>query len=235
MTSRGVSVLKFVGTVSLGLLTGVSYSLSALTVPTLLDLPSASTASRAFKTLSSTARRHMRSIAGVSSTAFLLAYALSPRAFRHPYLLYASLLAVVSQVTLYNSYMPWLSLTPKRASSGSNSSSSASATAASKPSRKEHSATRRMEMSYDMVGSDIHSEGTLDSASDKSAEEDTATNTTSDNVNGEEVRGEVEYYLKRQATRTAVAGLGFFLAIVGMWGDGSTNYVSETYVSVVGV
>lgn len=90
-----------------------------------------------------------------------------------------------------------------------------------------------MEMSYDMVGSDIHNEGTFDSASDKSIEDDAAANTTSDNVNGEEVRGEVEVYLKRQATRTAVAGLAFFLAIVGLWGDGATNYISEAYINVV--
>ncbi|CRK32965.1 hypothetical protein BN1708_019162, partial [Verticillium longisporum] len=49
MASRGVSALKFVGTVSLGLLTGLSYSLSAVTVPSILALPSASDAVRAFE------------------------------------------------------------------------------------------------------------------------------------------------------------------------------------------
>lgn len=92
-----------------------------------------------------------------------------------------------------------------------------------------------MEMSYDMIGSDAHSEATLDSASDRSAEDlDTvATPASSDNVNGEEVRGEVEGFLKKQAVSTAVAGLGFAMAVVGIWGDGAVAYVPETFVNVI--
>lgn len=81
-----------------------------------------------------------------------------------------------------------------------------------------------MEMSYDVIGSDAHSEATLDSASDRSVEDDTAaTPASSDNVNGEEVRGEVEGFLKKQAVSTAVAGLGFLMAVVGIWGDAATT------------
>lgn len=98
-----------------------------------------------------------------------------------------------------------------------------------------------MEMSYDMIGSDAHSEATLDSASDRSAEDDAASASAAagtaslDSVNGEEVRGEVEGFLKKQAVSTAVAGLGFMMAVVGIWGDGAAAYASETFVSVIEV
>lgn len=93
-----------------------------------------------------------------------------------------------------------------------------------------------MEMSYDMINSDAHSEATLDSASDRSLEEDSAAATPGsdpNNVNGEEVRGEVEGFLKKQVVSTAVAGLGFVMAVIGIWGDGTTSYVSETFVNVI--
>lgn len=86
-----------------------------------------------------------------------------------------------------------------------------------------------MEASYDVIGSDAHSEATLDSASDRSIEDDGATA----DVNGEEVRGEVEAFLKKQVVSAATAGLGFLMAVVGIWGDGAVGYVSETVVNVV--
>lgn len=96
-----------------------------------------------------------------------------------------------------------------------------------------------MEMSYDIITSDAHSEATLDSASDRSLEDDSAITPGSDNnnnnVNGEEVRGEVEVFLKKQIISTAVAGLGFVMAVIGIWGDGTTSYVSETFVNVIEV
>lgn len=75
-----------------------------------------------------------------------------------------------------------------------------------------------MEMSYDMIGSDAHSEVTMDSASDRSAED--ANEPAEGTVNGEEVRGEVEGFLKKQVVSTALSGLAFAMAIVGLWGDG---------------
>lgn len=79
----------------------------------------------------------------------------------------------------------------------------------------------------------------LDSASDRSAEDEAAAAAnaaaSSDSINGEEVRGEVEGFLKKQAVSTAVAGLGFLMAVVGIWGDGAASYVSETFVNIVEV
>ncbi|KAH8765591.1 hypothetical protein F5883DRAFT_420908 [Diaporthe sp. PMI_573] len=219
MASRGVSTLKFVGTVSLGLLTGLSYTLSTLTVPTLLALPSASTAAKAFRSLATTARTHLRTLAGISSTAFFLAFTLSPRSARHPYLLYTSALVAVSRLSVSDFVAPYLFAHPHTPAQRQSPPAGA---------RKDRSATRRMEASYDVIGgSDAHS----DSASDRSIEDDAAA--ADNNVNGEEVRGEVEAFLKKQVVSTATAGLGFLMAVVGIWGDGAVGYVSETVVNVV--
>ncbi|KAK4040221.1 hypothetical protein C8A01DRAFT_46381 [Parachaetomium inaequale] len=215
MAARGVSVLKFVGTVSLGVLTGLSYTLSSLTIPALLTLPSAGTAARAFDALTSTAARHLRSLAAVSSSAFVLAYFLSPRPLRHPYLLYASALVLGSQAAASDLLAPYLlALGPARPASAS------AATAAGKDKQKEKekraAASRaRMEASYEVLGaggSDAHSEGST--GEEMEVEEQAA------DVNGEEVRTEVEVFLKKQIVRSALAGLGFALSVVGIWGDG---------------
>ncbi|KUI53683.1 Autophagy-related protein 33 [Cytospora mali] len=228
MASRGVSVLKFVGTVSLGLLTGLSYTLSTLTVPTLLTLPSASTAAKAFRSLTTTARTHLRALAGVSGTAFFLAFALSPRPVRHPYLLYTSTLIALSRLAVSDYVSPYLFAQPQTATTTAASSSSIPQRRASKHGRKDRPAARHMEMSYDVIGSDAHSEA---SASDGGVEEEV--NAAADgSVNGEEVRGEVESFLKKQMVSTAVAGLSFAMAVVGIWGDGTAGYV-ETVVNVV--
>lgn len=71
-----------------------------------------------------------------------------------------------------------------------------------------------MEASYEVLGaggSDVHSEGSVGEEADS---EDVA------EVNGEEVRAEVEDFLKKQLVRGALAGLGFVLSVVGIWGDG---------------
>lgn len=64
-----------------------------------------------------------------------------------------------------------------------------------------------MEASYEVLGSDAHSEGT-----DVGGEEEV--------VNGEEVRARVQMFLKKQVVQTAVTAVGFVVAVVGIWGDG---------------
>lgn len=202
---------------------GLSYTLSTLTVPTLLTLPSASTAAKAFRSLTTTARTHLRTLAGISSTAFFLAFVLSPRSARHPYLLYTSALVAISRLSVSDYVAPYLFAHPHTPVSSSQRHQSSAA-------RRDRSSARRMEASYDVIGSDAHSEATLDSASDRSIEDDGA---AAADVNGEEVRGEVEAFLKKQVVSAATAGLGFLMAVVGIWGDGAVGYVSETVVNVV--
>ncbi|KAL3423711.1 hypothetical protein PVAG01_05458 [Phlyctema vagabunda] len=197
MAARTVSTLKFVGSISLGLLTGLSYTLSTLTLPTLLTLPSASSASRAFSNLTTVSLTHLRALAGVSSTAFLAAYLLSPPNQKHPYLLWTTLLvglAGTSDLLLPTALTGTKPIAPKQ----------------KKSPRAKHA--RNMEASYEVLG-DSNSEGT---ASGEEAD---------DEVNGEEVKVAMEGFLKGQIVRTAVAGLGFAMSVVGIWGDGAATDV----------
>ncbi|KAI1459045.1 hypothetical protein F4805DRAFT_422430 [Annulohypoxylon moriforme] len=209
MASKKVTVLKFVGTVSLGLLTGTSYTLSTLTIPSLLELPSASAASKAFRSLASTASTHLNTLTAVSGTAFLLAFTLSSRGARHPYLLYTSLFSFGTLLTDY--------VTPSIFGEPVSSTSAAAQRRAElNKARKEKQAAKRMEASYELLSEGHSDEDT--SAGGEEFEED---------YNGEEVRSEVEFFVRNKLIQTAVSGIGFLMAVIGIWGDG---VVSETYV-----
>jgi autophagy-related protein 33 len=72
-----------------------------------------------------------------------------------------------------------------------------------------------MESSYEVLGSDNHSEG---SAASASGGDDIDVN---DVVNGENVRGEVENWLKARIVQTGVTAVAFMISVVGIWGDGA--------------
>jgi autophagy-related protein 33 len=81
--------------------------------------------------------------------------------------------------------------------------------------RDKKAKSRQMDASYEVLGaaSDKDSEGT---ASGEEMEED---------VNGEEVREQMEGFMMTQVARTVVAGIGFAMSIVGIWGDGAADLV----------
>ncbi|KAI1872848.1 hypothetical protein JX265_004776 [Neoarthrinium moseri] len=213
MASKKVSVLKFVGTVSLGLLTGASYTLSTFTIPSLLDLPSSSSAAKAFRSISKTATTHLNALTGAAGSAFLLAFALSPRGYRHPYLLYTSLFVFGSRLTDF--------VTPSLFGTSSSSSAAAQRRAALAKARKDKAAAKRMEASYEVLGDSHSEEGSAGLSGEELDEE----------INGEEIRGEVELFVKNQLVQTAMAGIGFMMAVVGIWGDGIYDLAgSETLV-----
>lgn len=191
MASRTVSTLKFVGSISLGLLTGLSYTLSTLTVPTLLTLPSAAHASHAFTILSNVSLTHLRTLAGISSTSFFLAYLFSPRNQKHPYLVWTTLFVASSGLT---DLVLRSEAAPK-------------AIAKTRDQRDRKGNGRRMDASYEVVGASDR-----DSTSEGEMEEE---------VNGEEVRQQMESFMVSQVARTVVAGIGFAMSVVGIWGDGS--------------
>ncbi|KAL1899511.1 hypothetical protein Sste5346_002910 [Sporothrix stenoceras] len=249
MSFRGVAVLKFVGTVSLGLLTGLSFTLSTVTVPTLLTLPSARTAANAFRSLSEAASAQLRTLSGVASSAFLLAFFLSPRAVRHPYLLYTSLFVLGGQLATSNSVAPYLFSSSSKSSSSSSGSPNTDPFAPSSPLGKDlrrtgsasSTSASHMEASYEVLGSatagSVSGGSVSDAHSDGGAGDDAdaaAAGNGSVAVNGEEVRAAVETFLKRQIVRTVTSGIAFGMAIVGLWGDGlrSVPVWEETYIVV---
>jgi len=76
-----------------------------------------------------------------------------------------------------------------------------------------------MEASYEVLG-DSHSEEGTASVSGEELEEE---------INGEEVRSEVEFFVRNQIVQTVVAGVGFMMAVLGIWGDGA-HRVADTLV-----
>lgn len=128
-------------------LQGVSYAVSAITLPTLLHLPSSSSAAHALASLQSSLRLPVLALSSLAAAPLFLSFVFSPRYARHPYLFYTSLLAVLSVVA--PSYLP-LPAAP-----------------ASKPTgaRRATSSRARMEASYEVLG-DSHSEGDLPSESE---------------------------------------------------------------------
>lgn len=69
-----------------------------------------------------------------------------------------------------------------------------------------------MDSSYEVLG-----------ASDRESE--TSGEEADDDVNGEEVREEMEGFILTQVIRTAIAGVGFAMSVVGIWGDGAADLV----------
>ncbi|MCJ1353757.1 MAG: hypothetical protein MMC33_003744 [Icmadophila ericetorum] len=83
-----VTIPKLVGSISLGLLTGLSYSLSTITVPPLLALPTFPPALQSFTTLKSQTTRHHNLLTLLSSLSLVAAYISAPRSQRQPFLLW---------------------------------------------------------------------------------------------------------------------------------------------------
>ncbi|KAK0659513.1 hypothetical protein DIS24_g3975 [Lasiodiplodia hormozganensis] len=91
--ARTIALCKFVGTISLGLLTGVSYTLSTSALPALLELPTAVHGYTTFLSMQYAAKRHVRLLTATAVSTLSLAFILSPPRARHPYLLWTSLVA----------------------------------------------------------------------------------------------------------------------------------------------
>ncbi|OKL57490.1 hypothetical protein UA08_07050 [Talaromyces atroroseus] len=188
-----ITVTKFIGTVSLGLLTGVSYATAAITIPTLKALPTASHATRALKDVKKLSRKHAIRLSNLTSTCLFFAWFVASRRKKHPYLLWVSLASTLSTWGVdfwFNRQLGlggWLrsvvediefpSLTVKKTSSGSSSPSSA---------KKDEDLV--------VVEADF---------------------------NGESIEQDLARERRLQSVRTWLSGAALSMAIVGLWGDGA--------------
>ncbi|KAL8679049.1 MAG: hypothetical protein Q9186_004636 [Xanthomendoza sp. 1 TL-2023] len=179
--SRTISISKFVGTISLGLLTGLSYTLSTTTVPPLLALPSATPAHSTFRHLRTLTQRHQLVLSTLSASSLVMAYILSPSRARHPYLLWATLATAVGWGS--EAYAKVIGKAEQKGVVNDKRS---------KNMRKEGSWTEDEEW--------VNEEG---------------------NVNGEVVREGMEGWRVKQGIKAGIWGVGWFMAVVGMWGDGA--------------
>lgn len=178
MMPSTIALSKFVGCISLGLLTvyipdiayyttepannatlqGVSYTLSTQSLPSLLTLPSAKPAAYTLNQTTRLATLHIRTLSTVSSISLALAFYLSPTHVRHPYLLWTSLAAAAS--------------------------------------------------------------GGLNLAVDRSMKQRVVKDEVGE-VNGEMVEKRARDQQWVEFVRTGVSGIGFVMAVVGLWGDGA--------------
>ncbi|KAK0978493.1 hypothetical protein LTS01_012767, partial [Friedmanniomyces endolithicus] len=75
---------------------GVSYTLSTLSLPSLLTLPSAKPAAYTLRQIARLATLHITALSALSTLSLGLAFALSPKRIRHPYLLWTAAIAAGS-------------------------------------------------------------------------------------------------------------------------------------------
>ncbi|KAL2826444.1 hypothetical protein BDW59DRAFT_145182 [Aspergillus cavernicola] len=90
-----ITVTKFIGTISLGLLTGLSYSASTITVPSLSLLSTSTNASKSLSEVKRLNRKHGLRLANISNICLLFAYSISPRHRKHPYLVWMVVMSTV--------------------------------------------------------------------------------------------------------------------------------------------
>ncbi|KIV86324.1 hypothetical protein PV11_01941 [Exophiala sideris] len=183
-----ISITKFIGTISLGLLTGTSYTLTSITLPSLALLPSASLASRTLATIQTQSSRHILTLASISSLSLITAFTLASPRGRHPYLLWTALASFIGGQGVeywFNGLSRFPSLSTR------SSRGKASATQGSSPGGSESGY-----IEVEPQGSD-------------------------DQVNGEKVEMEMTRERKIQKVRSWIAGVGFAMGVVGIWGDGA--------------
>ncbi|EME45575.1 hypothetical protein DOTSEDRAFT_71321 [Dothistroma septosporum NZE10] len=153
-----VGLCKVIGVTSLGLLTGVSYTLSTQSLPSLLTLPSAKPASYTLSQTTRLATLHVRTLSSISAASLFLAFYLSSSRVRHPYLLWTGAVAAIS--------------------------------------------------------------GGLNLLMDSGTKHAVAIEDVGD-VNGEEVERRARKQQMLEFARAGVAGVGFLMGVVGIWGDGA--------------
>jgi autophagy-related protein 33 len=168
---------------------GLSYSLSTITFPALLHLPTAPLAAQTNNYVRTASRATQRWLSTICTSAFIAAFLFSPRRLRHPYLLYT---AAACQLGASTRVVDTLSAKLFPASW-----TSAATTSSSPAGRK---AEELLCESGVMVGQGSSSEDEQD-------------------VNGEVVTREVEKGQARETVRAGLYGLGFMLGVVGIWGD----------------
>ncbi|OAP64550.1 hypothetical protein AYL99_00522 [Fonsecaea erecta] len=191
-----ISITKFVGTISLGLLTGTSYTLQSITLPSLALLPSASLAARTLATIQTQSTRQILTLASISSLSLITAYTLASPRGRHPYLLWTALVSFIGGQGVeywFNGFSRFPSWGISRRSNGQSGHLKASRVATSPSAAGDES-------------------GYIEVESDSSDEQQ---------VNGEKVEMEMVRERKVQKVRSWIAGVGFAMGVVGIWGDGA--------------
>ncbi|KAJ5182616.1 hypothetical protein N7492_000232 [Penicillium capsulatum] len=186
-----ITVSKFVGTVSLGLLTGVSYATAAVTLPALQLLPTSVDASHCLKEVKRLNRKHVFQLTALANTSLLFAYTLSSPRRKHPFILWMSGLSALSSVGLdffFNRHLGFQVWIDGVCFDTTGMHLLKAPTSSKKPSKKDE----------DVVVVDYE-----------------------ELANGESVQRAMKRETRLQRARAWVAGLALSVGIVGLWGDRS--------------
>lgn len=130
-------------------------------------------------------------LTSLAAIPFLLSFAFSPRRLRHPYLLYTSILAILSTAAPALLVKKTATVTPRPAAGN----------------KKLAASRARLDASYEVLG-DTHSEA----ASDEDALDEAHA--------AEEVRTAAKATATAYIVRAGLSTVAFVLAVVGIWGDG---------------
>jgi len=207
-----------VGTVSLGLSTGLSYSLSRITIPALQSMPTASHANRSLQEVKRRSRQHAFRLANVVNGCFLFAYFISSRRRKHPYLLWVSLTSTIGtfgvdywfnreqglqswlRSTIADVCVPCLRAKSSRHDDLDNPTLSSSLLSSTSNKRTD--------------GDLIIIENNTPSTSP------TETGSSSSSItNGESVERDMERERRLQRCRAWLSGVALTMGIIGLWGD----------------
>jgi len=75
---------------------GMSYSTSAITIPSLKLLPSSTTASRCFNEVKCLTRKHALRLSSIVNSCFLFSFSISPPRRKHPYLVWVCVISTLA-------------------------------------------------------------------------------------------------------------------------------------------
>ncbi|KAH8702429.1 hypothetical protein BGW36DRAFT_356551 [Talaromyces proteolyticus] len=187
-----ITITKFIGTVSLGLLTGVSYSTAFITIPALKALPTASHATRPLKDVKRLSRKHAIRLSNLATSCLFFAWLVVPKRKKHPYLLWVCLTSTVSTLGVDFWFNRSLGL---------------------------GGWARSVVEDIDFPYLSVRKQSPSSSPSKK--DEDLVVVETDSDFNGESVERDMDRERRLQSTRFWFSGAALSMAIVGLWGDGA--------------
>ncbi|KAL1956764.1 hypothetical protein VTO42DRAFT_6817 [Malbranchea cinnamomea] len=225
-----ITIAKFVGTISLGLLTGLSYSVSNIAIPALQALPTASNAADTLKDLQQQTRRRVLRFSNLAAVSLIAAFTLSSPRRKHPYLIWTSLAALIGGGGLeWWTTGSFLSMFCSSCSSSRRQASFSGqfglgAWVTTHLGFKQDSSSNDKKADEEVASNGAASEIEIVEQADAQSPAPSAAPTPAAeeaDVNGESVQREMTRERKIQRVRTWILGLGFSMGVVGIWGDGA--------------
>ncbi|EGD87765.1 hypothetical protein H112_04232 [Trichophyton rubrum D6] len=239
-----ITVAKFVGMISIGISTGLSYSMSSITLPALQGLPTASVASQALTDIQFRARRAALTLSHITVFTLITAFSLSSPRRRHPYLLWTSAFALLGGLglELYTNHPSFIQGTesPRTSTCSSYLSSLCSVSTSSEPhspcccagsilnrffgsAPKPASPEKKAEDEESLATSSeielVEPPSEAESmGTSRSTEKPTPASSVAD-VNGESVELAMKKERNLHMLRTYLFGVGFSMGVIGIWGE----------------